>query len=70
MIAWSGSKFPFMKIARLRRIVRVEPGLIDAIGEHNRSDIDLYDFGKKLFKQGLRRNANATSERLATLNSG
>ena len=49
MIAWSGWKFPFMKIARLRRIVRVEPGVIDAIGEHNRSDIELYDFGKKLF---------------------
>ena len=49
---------------------RVEPSMIDAIGEHNRFDIELYDFTKKLFEKGPRRSANAISGRLATLNSG
>jgi hypothetical protein len=44
--------------------------MIDAIEEHNRFDIELYDFTKKLFEKGPRRSANAISGRLATLNSG
>jgi hypothetical protein len=32
-------------------------------------DIELYDFSKNLFEEGLPRNADAISERLATLNS-
>jgi hypothetical protein len=59
-----------MRIARLRRIVpRLTRAVIGAIGEHNRFDIELYDFSKKLFEEGLRRNADAISERLATPNS-
>ncbi len=58
-----------MRIARLRRIVpRLNRAAIGAIGEHNRFDIELYDFSKKLFEEGLRRSADAISERLATLN--
>jgi hypothetical protein len=48
----------------------VEPSVIDPIGEHNCFDIELYDFAEKLFEKGPRRNANAISARLATLNSG
>ena len=60
-----------MRIARLRRIVpRLNRAVIGAIGEHNRFDIELYDFSKKLFEEGLRRSANAISGRLAILNSG
>jgi hypothetical protein len=44
--------------------------VIGAIDEHNRFDIELCDFAKKLFEEGLRRNADAISARLATLNSG
>jgi hypothetical protein len=59
-----------MRIARLRRIVpRLTRAVIDAIGEHNRFDIELYDFSKNLFEEGLRRSGDAISERLATLNS-
>ncbi len=71
MIAAFGWKVPFYenrKVAKNRPAV--EPGVIDAIGEHNRFDIELYDFAKKLFEEGLRRNADAISEGLATLNSG
>jgi hypothetical protein len=48
----------------------VEPSVIGPIGEHNCFDIELYDFAEKLFEKGPRRNANAISARLATLNSG
>jgi hypothetical protein len=60
-----------MRIAMLRRIVpRLNRAVIGAIGEHNRFDIELYDFAKKLFEKGPRRSAIAISARLATLNSG
>jgi hypothetical protein len=67
MIAWSGWKFPFMRIARLQRTVPLEPGVID---EHNRFDIELYDFAESSLKKGVHSSARAISERLATLNSG
>ena len=56
------------KVAKNRPAV--EPSMIGAIGEHNRFDIELYDFAKKLFEKGPRRSANAISARLAALNSG
>ena len=64
-------RFPFYedrKVAKNRPAV--EPSVIGAIGEHNCFDIELYNFAKKLFEKDPRRNANAISARLATLNSG
>ena len=45
----------------------VEPKLVDLISEHNRLDVELYEFGKKLFEQTLRKNENAVREGLTTL---
>ena len=45
-------RFPFMRIARLRRIVpRLNRAVIGAIGEHNRFDIELYDFPRSSLKK-------------------
>ena len=71
VIASFGWRSPFYenrKVAKNRPTV--EPSVIGAIGGHNCFDIELYDFAKKLFEKGPRRNANAISARLATLNSG
>jgi hypothetical protein len=70
MMASFGWEDPFYenrKVAKNRPAV--EPSVISAIGEHNRFDIELYDFSKNLFEEGLRRSGDAISERLATLNS-
>jgi hypothetical protein len=48
----------------------IEPHVVDLIHEHNRFDVELYDFAKKLFEENLRRNAGVISKGLATLNSG
>ena len=57
-----------MRIIRLRRPARwSEPKLVDLVREHNRLDVELYEFGKKLFEQNLRKNEDAVREGLATL---
>jgi hypothetical protein len=71
MMAAFGWKVPFYenrKVAKIRP--SIEPNVINAIREHNRFDLELYDFAKKLFAENLRRNAGVISEGLATLNSG
>lgn len=71
MMASFGWKVPFYenrKVAKVRP--SIEPNVINVIREHNRFDLELYDFAKKLFEENLRSNASVISERLATLNSG
>ena len=59
-----------MRIVRLtKNRPSIEPNGIDMIREHNRFDLELYDFARKLFEENLRRNADVISEGLATLNS-
>ena len=59
-----------MRIIRLRRPARwSDPKLVDLVSEHNRLDVELYEFGKKLFEQGLRKNEDAVREGLATLHA-
>lgn len=71
MMAAFGWKVPFYenrKVAKIRP--SIEPNVINTIREHNRFDLELYEFGKKLFEENLRRNADVVSEGLATLNAG
>ena len=55
MIAAFGWKVPFYenrKVAKIR--ASIEPNVINSIREHNRFDLELYDFAKKLFEENLR----------------
>jgi hypothetical protein len=45
----------------------VDPRSIELIREHNRLDLELYDFGKTLFEESLRGRQQAVNEGLATL---
>jgi Galactose-3-O-sulfotransferase len=45
----------------------VAPSSIELIREHNRLDLELYEFGKKLFDESLRTKHEAVSAGLATL---
>jgi len=63
-----GWEIPFyknQKVAKSRPVV--EPKLADLIRDHNRLDVELYEFGKKLFEQSLRKKEEAVREGLATL---
>lgn len=45
----------------------IDPGAVEMIREHNRLDLELYDFGKALFAESLRQREGAVREGLATL---
>ena len=62
---WAISAYENHKVAKTRPMV--EPKLVDIVSEHNRLDVELYEFGKKLFEQSLRTNEDAVREGLATL---
>lgn len=71
MMASFGWKVPFYenrKVAKVRPAI--ESNVINTIREHNRFDLELYEFGKKLFEENLRRNAGVIREGLPTLNAG
>ena len=44
----------------------VEPGAIEMIKEHNRLDVELYEYGKGLFEASLAKNEEAVREALAS----
>lgn len=63
-----GWEIPFYENQRvLKNRPAVEPHLADLIKEHNRLDIELYDFGKNLFEQALRKQEAAVRESLTSL---
>jgi Galactose-3-O-sulfotransferase len=63
-----GWEVPFYKNRKVSKShPMVEPELVDFIREHNRLDVELYEFGKKLFEQRLCENEEAVKEGLATL---
>ena len=62
---WAISAYENHKVAKIRPMV--EAKLVDLVSEHNRLDVELYEFGKKLFEQSLRKNEDAVREGLATL---
>jgi hypothetical protein len=57
----------FMRIAKFRRFGPLELRLVDLIREHNRLDVELYEFGKKLFAESLGKREDGVREGLATL---
>jgi hypothetical protein len=63
-----GWEVPFYENQRVSRTrPAVEPKLVDFIREHNRLDIELYEFGKNLFEENLRKNEKAVRDGLATM---
>ena len=62
---WEIQFYKNQKVAKSRP--SVEPKLADLIRDHNRFDVELYEFGKKLFEQSLRKKEDAVREGLATL---
>jgi hypothetical protein len=62
---WQVPFYTSQKVAKSRPTV--EPGLVNLIREHNRLDVELYEFGKKLFEQILHKKADAVREGLAIL---
>jgi hypothetical protein len=63
-----GWEVPFYENQKVsKRWSMVEPKLADLIREYNRLDDDLYEFGKKLFEQNLRKKEDAVREGLTNL---
>src|SRR5262249_6476953 len=64
---WKISFYENRKVTKIRS--PVEPRLVDMIREHNRLDIELYNFATELFEEKLRKNEESVREALATLRS-
>lgn len=62
---WEVPFYENKKVATSRPAV--EPRLADLIRENNRLDVELYEFGKQLLEQALRKNEDAVREGLTTL---
>jgi len=62
---WTISVYESHKVAKARPVI--EPRLVDVIRDHNRLDVELYEFGRKLFEESLHKNEEAVREGLATL---
>jgi len=64
---WTIAPYENHKVAKNRPIT--EPKLVDLVSEYNRLDVELYEFGTKLFEQGLGKHQQTVREGLATLRS-
>jgi Galactose-3-O-sulfotransferase len=64
---WSLSYYENRKVAKNRSVI--DPGVIELIRQHNSLDLELYDFGTKLFEEDLRRNQTAVKEARMTMAS-
>ena len=62
---WEVPFYENQKVSKRRSMV--EPKLADLIRDHNRLDYDVYEFGKKLFEQNLRKKEDAVREGLTNL---
>ncbi|MEO7167963.1 MAG: sulfotransferase family 2 domain-containing protein [Spartobacteria bacterium] len=62
---WEVAFYENHKVAKTRP--RVDPGALEIIRDHNRLDLELYEFGKGLFEQSLLKKATAVREGLAAL---
>jgi hypothetical protein len=62
---WNLRFYENKKVAKNRRLV--DPKLADLIREHNRLDVELYEFGKKLFEETLQKNRDEVSKGLTAL---
>jgi hypothetical protein len=62
---WEVRFYENQKVSKTRPMV--ESKLADLIREYNRLDVELYEFGKKLFEQTLRKKEHTVGEGLALL---
>src|SRR5262249_23364966 len=62
---WEIPYYENRKVAKTRP--NVEPREIEMIREHNRFDLELYDFGKELFEELVRKNEGQVKEGVATI---
>jgi hypothetical protein len=66
-LGWEISSYENQRVTKIRS--PIEPRLVDMVREHNRLDIELYNFGKKLFEENLRKNEETVKAALVTLRS-
>ncbi|MDQ3199163.1 MAG: sulfotransferase family protein [Verrucomicrobiota bacterium] len=64
---WEIPSYDNWKVAKLRP--EIDSGVVEMIRDHNRLDLELYDFGKALFEESLGRKEAAVREGLAALRS-
>ena len=64
---WQVAFYENWKVGKNRPAI--EPSVVDMIREHNRFDLELYDFAKNLFEENLRKNADVITDRSVTLDS-
>lgn len=62
---WKIPSYENRKVSKTRP--KVDSREVEMIREHNRLDLELYDFGKNLFEESLRKNETAVREGLETL---
>jgi hypothetical protein len=62
-----GWEIPFYQKRRVSKVsAEVETALAEMIREHNRLDVELYDFAKKIFEESVRKNEKAINDISAT----
>src|SRR6266480_137643 len=64
---WEIPYYENRKVSKVRPAI--EPRVIDMIQDHNRFDMELYDFAKARFEEGLRRKEDAMKKALTMLQS-
>jgi hypothetical protein len=62
---WEVPFYENRKVSKNRS--RVDQNTIELIREHNRLDLELYEFGKKLFDESMRKRDEAVRDGLAIL---
>jgi len=65
IFGWEVPFYENRKVAKNRP--RVEPSAVEMIKEHNRLDLELYEFGKQLFEESLRKREAAVRAGLDNL---
>ena len=63
--AWEIPSYENRKVAKTRP--QIDPGVVEMIRDHNRLDLELYEFGKGLFEESLQKKEAAVREGLAAL---
>ena len=62
---WEIPFYENRKVSKTRP--QIDSGAVEMIREHNRLDLELYEFGKQLFEKGLREKEGAVREGLVAL---
>ncbi|MBA3832256.1 MAG: sulfotransferase family 2 domain-containing protein [Chthoniobacterales bacterium] len=60
LFGWDIPYYENRKVAKTRPAV--DPAMVEMIREHNRYDIELYEFGRKRFEEDLRQNKEAIQQ--------